>query len=443
MRNRQLPTKKSCPPGLELDDPEIWLAAGFLFFSLPSGKSARVACVRQILGGTQAPPTPPREDNKIVTTYYLTPPRTTTPVIVATNATTPVTITRMNKEEAMHTVTRANTITILDERAKPTDLGNTKRSKKIKKISRKKVKKGKNDKKLIKITDTSKTQKPTTITCTTDQIINAIKTTTKNDTCANTSDNGNTDETSKKNKNSCITPPITPPQRSIEPTYVDTDNIKRICRYCGKTKKSIIHHLTKCSLFKASKDYPTYIDEDDKTRYEVTNEKINENNKVISVIKDRETTNMRSIKKSGKLITQTVHVKNPSVEETPTKVKNKRLNSQSPIQIIQFNKYLNKGKRNKEEDKIETKTLQKITLEEVKEWMNTTIKSKQKSKIIKRLNSQSPLRPLLRKCNQKKRNKQDDEATLEQKSETDKTNSPQRSSTPELHDFEDVSDFDN
>ena len=187
----------------------------------------------------------------------------------------------------------------------------------------------------------------------------------------------------------------------------------------------------------------TYIDEDDKTRYEVTNEKINENNKVISVIKDRETTNMRSIKKSGKLITQTVHVKNPSVEETPTKVKNKRLNSQSPIQIIQFNKYLNKGKRNKEEDKIETKTLQKITLEEVKEWMTTTIKSKQKSKIIKRLNSQSPLRPLLRKCNQKKRNKQDDEATLEQKSETDKTNSPQRSSTPELHDFEDVSDFDN
>ena len=98
---------------------------------------------------------------------------------------------------------------------------------------------------MIKITDTSKTQKPTTITCT-DQIINAIKTTTKNDTCANTSDNGNTDETSKKNKNSCILPPITPPQRSIEPTYVDTDNIKRICRYCGKTKKSIIHHLTKC-----------------------------------------------------------------------------------------------------------------------------------------------------------------------------------------------------
>ena len=65
-------------------------------------------------------------------------------------------------------------------------------------------------------------------------------------------------------------------------------------------------------MFKASKDYPTYIDEDDKTRYEVTNEKINENNKVISVIKDRETTSMRSIKKSGKLITQTIHVKNPS-----------------------------------------------------------------------------------------------------------------------------------
>ena len=42
MRNRQLPTKKSCPPGLELD-PKIWLAAGFLFFSFlayQAGKSA-------------------------------------------------------------------------------------------------------------------------------------------------------------------------------------------------------------------------------------------------------------------------------------------------------------------------------------------------------------------------------------------------------------------
>ena len=74
--------------------------------------------------------------------------------------------------------------------------------------------------------------------------------------------------------------------------------------------------------------------------------------------------------------------------------------------------------------------------------MTTTIKSKKKSKIIKRLNSQSPLRPLLRKCNQKKRNKQDSEATLEQENETDKTISPQRSSTPEIYDFEDVSDFD-
>ena len=47
-----------------------------------------------------------RQDNN-----YLTPPRTTTPVIVVTNATTPVTITCMYKEEAMHTVTRANTVT--------------------------------------------------------------------------------------------------------------------------------------------------------------------------------------------------------------------------------------------------------------------------------------------------------------------------------------------
>ena len=235
---------------------------------------------------------------------------------------------------------------------------------------------------------------------------------------------------SSKATNSGTTIPITPQKVSRVLTYTDTENIGKTCKYCNKSWKSFIDHINKCGIFRASKEYPTYVDEDDNTSFTVTEYKTDPRNSIVTVTKDETETHMLSIKKNGKLATQTV-------ADEPERSSNKRLNSQSPMRIVRIKKYLSNRKRLKNEC-TEHKLAQKMKLKEVQKQKLAKGKEKKKLKLVKRLNSQSPMRPMLRRNTRKKRSKQDEHDS------SDDMSISQRSSTPDIPDAkEQLSDFDN
>ena len=175
----------------------------------------------------------------------------------------------------------------------------------------------------------------------------------------------------------------------------------------------------------------------DNTTYEVNNS--DGSNKVTMVIKEKKKLNMRSIKRGAKLITQILE-KEDSTLTTPKRDTRKRLNSESPIPIIEFNGYMDKDKRKKLENKNGSKSKRKIKVE-VNKMLVASAKKKEKSKYTKRLNSESPMQPLLRKDVRKKRAKQEDINTPKSEDKENVTNILDTPSTPVLHDFEDVSDY--
>ena len=70
----------------------------------------------------------------------------------------------------------------------------------------------------------------------------------------------------KQSKKRAVNVPTT--TSSSELSYNDTTHIKRKCKYCFKTRKAIIDHVHMCAIFRASKDFPIYMDHDN-TSYEV------------------------------------------------------------------------------------------------------------------------------------------------------------------------------